>query len=193
MFLNNYSVRVVDGKEEAGGYVLMQHGCHYSLVLRNNNSTRCNARVEIDGKHQGTWRIPPKDAISIERPAHDSGLFTFYEANSKEGVSIGLSKDDPTLGVVSVTFTPEKTRHSPEVDWGAERGAVSYGGFSKGSSRSAGGTGLSGRSLQAFGNAEEMELDESSATTINLRLVADASNNPRPLTAYSNPVPPPIR
>ncbi len=58
---------------------------------------------------------------------------------------------------------------------------------------SAGGTGLSGESTQKFGRAVEIQLDYSQETVIHLRLTAKNDiDEPRPLTNYSNPVPPPI-
>jgi hypothetical protein len=52
-------------------------------------------------------------------------------------------------------------------------------------------TGLSGQSSQKFVDAGYMTLDYSRQTVIALRLVA-ASDDPRPLVAYSTPIPPPI-
>ena len=198
-YLNDYSVRVTGGMEDGSGYVLLPHGDTYGLCLRNSHDNRCDARVEIDGKHQGTWRINANGSITIDRPAHDDGLFTFYKANSAEGSQIGLEVGDSNLGLVKVTFTPEKTR-SFESGWGGvvqgrAGGASAYSDGSKGlGSRgfSAGGTGLSGQSSQQFGTAAEMDLDYSKSTTIHLRLVV-RNNEPRPLTSYSNQVPPPIR
>lgn len=197
MLVNQYSAIIPEGKEDADGYVLLEHGQTYSLTMRNNHSTRCNVRVEVDGKHQGTWRIPAKDAISIERPGHDDGKFTFYRLGSREGNLVGLSKED-SLGLVQVTFTPEKKRPSILDEPGLpkcyleSRSSSKERSVTKGGGFSAGGTGLSGLSSQSFGNAQKMELDESKSTTISLRLVASKIDEPRPLTNCSNPVPPPV-
>ena len=62
-----------------------------------------------------------------------------------------------------------------------------------GSRHRAGGTGLSGQSNQKFVTVDAMELDYSQQTVIYLRLVAKKSRSqPRPLTSFSTPVPPPI-
>lgn len=181
----------------------MIHKTHYSLVMRNYGHTRCNARVEIDGKHQGTWRISGKDSISIERPAHDDGIFTFYKLGTAEANAVVLDGDDPNLGLIKVTFTPEKEDEiTSEIKrWREEKERygidfdrkIMMGGESAKRSFSAGGTGLSGQSDQRFGNADQMELDHVKTSVIHLRLVAKNQDEPRPLTSFSTPVPPPIR
>ena len=56
---------------------------------------------------------------------------------------------------------------------------------------SAGGTGLSGKSNQRFGNTYPIEYDYEQQTVIHLRLVSEKEDaGPRPLTARANPVPP---
>ncbi len=110
MFLNQFSVRIVGGKEVAGGYVEMHHGRQYSLCLHNGYAGRADAHVEIDGKHVGTWRLPAGQSITLERPQHDAGRFTFYRVNSPEAVQAALDPCDPNLGLVKVTFTPELLR-----------------------------------------------------------------------------------
>lgn len=224
MFLNNFSIRIPQGKEVAGGYVELGHGTHYVLVLANKNAQRADARVEIDGKPVGTFRINAYGTITLERPVHDTGKFTFYEVGSHEANKIGLSRSNPNLGLVSVVFTPEIERPPvvltvassyPKVtewttmdvsEWSsnASRSAMAasanihndqvrtYSNTSHVSSRKAGGTGLSGQSNQSFVNVAPLDYDLSRQTTIHLRLVSpsDPSDEPRPLTAFSTPIPP---
>lgn len=201
MLVNNYSVRIPEGIEDGGQYVVLAHKTQYTIVLRNNHPVRCDAYLEIDGKHQGTWRIKPQSTFSIDRPGHDKGKFTFYKLGSKEGNQVGLSEDDPNLGLIKVVFTPEKERpptkviSEPETYFSSSPQLYSYGVQKRqqpSRSFSAGGTGLSGESSQDFVEAEKMDLEYSKSTTIHLRLVASDVNEPRPLTTYSNPVPPPV-
>jgi hypothetical protein len=221
MYFNKFSVRVVGGDEVSSGYVEMVHGQVYKLCLRNNRRVRCDARVEIDGKNVGTWRIPARDTITLERPAHDDGQFTFYEVGTPEARKAHLNVFSDDLGLVRVTFSPEKVRRVNQLisidevhvyntpQWsntgaqfyGAEMGAedsgvpLAYAGGggtqSRAKSLNAGGTGLSGRSKQQFGTCGPIKYDMEQQTTINLRLVA-VKDEPRPLTAHSNPVPPRI-
>lgn len=190
MYLNQFSVRLLQGVER-NGCVELEHNTQYSLILRNARNVQCDAKVEIDGKHVGTWRIPSRENITLERPAHDTGRFTFYKTGTQEAYQAGIDEYNPDLGLVSVTFTPElytapvvKTIE-PEVVY---RGASFSTPVSKGG-LSGGGTGLSGQSSQHFHNARKIVLDYSQTTVINIRLVC-RENGPRPLTSYSTPVPP---
>jgi len=107
MYLNDFSVRVPGGTE-TNGYVELPHGRQYSLVLRNaRRDVRCDAEVEIDGQHVGTWRIEANSHIRLERPAHDDGRFTFYAAGTKEAQQVNLNEGSSDLGLIKVTFTPE--------------------------------------------------------------------------------------
>lgn len=206
MYLNDFSVRVPEGNETSGGYVELAHNTQYNLVLNNNRNVRCDARVEIDGKHVGTWRIGNRDTLRLERPAHDDGHFTFYKVGTAEAGRIGLDTGDPNLGLVKVTFTPEK-QQGPQVkefhsyrsagahgvtvtDWAGDA-PVAMAGVATYTSRSAGGTGLSGKSNQQFTSVHELDYDYSKQTVIHLRLVT-ASDEPRPLTSFSTPIPPSV-
>lgn len=82
MRLNNYSVQMSEGQETKDGYILMQHDTKYKIILTNDNRTRCNVVLEVDGKPQGTIRINAQDSITLERPLHINGQFTFYKADS---------------------------------------------------------------------------------------------------------------
>ncbi|MCI5188919.1 MAG: hypothetical protein D3905_03765 [Candidatus Electrothrix sp. AS4_5] len=55
----------------------------------------------------------------------------------------------------------------------------------------AGGTGLSGKSEQEFRTAQPIDYDETGFVQINLRLVCE-TDEPRPLTPVSTPIPPPL-
>lgn len=108
MYMNSFSVRIPQGVEQ-NGYALMKHNTKYSLSLKNDGYSQCDARVEIDGKVVGTWRLFAHSRLELERPADDEGQFTFYTAKSKEGKSIGLKENNPDLGLIKVTFTPDRT------------------------------------------------------------------------------------
>lgn len=191
MELNNFSLSISPGTELSGGYLQLEHNTQYSVVLANKRAVRCDAKVEIDGKHVGTWRIEQYNSIVLERPVHDNGKFTFYKLGSAEATKAGISEQNANIGLVKVTFTPERQVQPPPppgivaANFAPTRG----GGVNR--SLSAGGTGLSGESKQQFGDAVEIDYDYSQQTVIHLRLVARV-DEPRPLTPLSNPVPPPI-
>jgi hypothetical protein len=202
MQLNQFSASINPGQETSEGYVELKHKTQYKLNLGNSRGTRCDARVEIDGKHVGTWRIEQYRTITLERPAHDTGKFTFYEIDSPEAGKVGLTKGDPNMGLIKVTFTPEKepdpippapsSAFYREAQMDLMQAAPSPAASTPQRSRKAGGTGLSGQSQQQFSNAREIKYDLTQQTIINLRLVAIAQDEPRPLTPYSTPVPPPV-
>jgi hypothetical protein len=204
MFLNGFSVKVIEGTEKSS-YVYMQDGQQYRLSLRNRNSERCDAAVSIDGKDVGTFRIPAGENFILERPAHDDGKFTFFAAGS-EGFYKSGSDAVPAhdLGLIQVVFTPEKPRQVLNVSYRASSGiddvahAAAYNvtqttrSAGTGAPKTAGGTGLTGKSEQDFITVSNLDYDYSKQTRISLRLVLD-EDTPRPLTAYSTPVPPPVK
>jgi len=115
MYLNSFSVRVPEGSEKTSGYVEIEHGKKYTLVLRNNHWVCCDAQVSIDGKDIGTFRVDPCSSIRLERMPDDDGRFTFYRKGSKEYIKSDLDNVSiEDLGLIRVTFTPEKD--SLEID-----------------------------------------------------------------------------
>lgn len=221
MRLNNFSVRIPQGSEDGSAYVEMKHGKQYTLILGNKDYQQCKAYVEIDGKHVGTWLIDANTTVTLERPAHDTGKFTFYKIGTDGARKAGLQDGDPNNGLVKVTFTPVITVPGPVITtttegtggpvWWKYRPDIVSGGFvnatppgpeildhklsNYGASTSQGGTGLSGDSNQTFQeNTDTIIADYTKQTVIHLRLVArEDVNEPRPLTSYSNPVPPPVQ
>ena len=195
MYHNGYSVRVIGGNEVPGGYVEIEHRTKYSLMLRNSLDSQCDAHVEIDGKHVGTWRMNTRSSINLERPVHDTGCFTAYTAGTSDAHLAGLDDSSPDLGLIKVTFTPERPRtlaafeKPPMFHIGTPlKGSMPQ---SK-SRRESVGTGLSGTSSQIYGQAEKIEYDYSRQVVIHLRLVSPwrDDDTPRPLTSCSTPVPP---
>ena len=108
MYLNQFSVRVPEGAERTSGYVEIDHGKQYTIVLRNDHSVRCNAEVSIDGKDIGTFRISANSTMRLERNPDDQGRFTFYKLGSSEATKSELqSVSVSDLGLLKVVFTPE--------------------------------------------------------------------------------------
>src|SRR4028118_139175 len=98
--------------EDEHGYVYLQHGDVYRICFRNYSDENNDVIIEVDGKEIGCWRLKPYQTAIIERPANDSGKLTFYELGSSEAQMIGLSSiSRADLGLVKVTFIPEKPKH----------------------------------------------------------------------------------
>lgn len=213
MRVANFSATIPEGREKDSAHVVIPHGTKYTLRLQNHhNSRRTDAAVTIDGKPMGVFRLDAgRGSITLERPAHDEGRFTFYAANTEEYAAAAggaVAADD--RGLVRVVFRPEKApaarvgnvtlppdafdrQGSNVYPAGGEQKtsggivlplacrAKSFGG-PRGQSVTAGVTGLSGHSRQKFTDVEALDYDPGEEVTITLRLVA-AADGPRPLTA----------
>ena len=209
MELNNYQIALDKGQENSGtGYVELEHDTVYRVFLVNDNDSRCDARLSIDGQIVGTWRIEAHDSIVLERPSNSTGRFTFYRFGSKEGQKVDLQAN-VWLGLIRCVFLPEKYVQkvyspllgtNPYYNENELRGSTpkSFGGGSTrrgggSGGQSAGGTGLSGNSNQSFGKANSIEYDHDKMTTISIRLVCkDVETDIRPLRSRSTNVPPSI-
>ena len=161
MKLGDFAVEVPEGTEDMGGRVMMRQGRKYTLRLSNYTIERCDAEVEIDGKRVGVIRIPPKTSVTLERPLHDTGCFTFYLFGTEDGRKAGIAMSDK-LGLISVFFKPEWPcqiqlklgRYDPVATHNHRRG----------------GTGLSGESAQRFTTVKPLDYDTTRFTRINLHL-----------------------
>ena len=108
MRLNDFSVRIPGSREDAVGYVEVDHGTQYSIRLANFRNTACDVKVVVDGKDCGTFRLSPFGRFLLERPGHDSGRFTAYTVGTADAAQAGIDARDPNTGLVQVTFTPAK-------------------------------------------------------------------------------------
>lgn len=173
-----YELCIPQGLPRASGHILIAHRQQYTIVLRNRSSLRCDARVLVDGKEVGCWRINGDSQIEVERPVNDTGRFTFYMLGSIEARHAGLSASN-ALGLVTVTFMPElppqPVYKSSEARYSERRG----------------GTGLSGQSNQAFKTVEALNYDRGGFVTIDVRLYCD-DGAPRELRAAGRSVPSPL-
>jgi hypothetical protein len=116
MKLGSFEVSIARHPENDEGYVVLEHRETYSINLHNNMDRRCAAEVHVDGKHVGTFRLNHYSSLNLERPSGDNGQFTFYKSGSKEAKAAKLSKVSKSeLGLVSVTFKPEKRQRPTEV------------------------------------------------------------------------------
>lgn len=174
-----YEICIPQGLPRASGHILIAHRQQYTIILRNRASLRCDARVLVDGKEVGCWRIGGNSQIEVERPVNDTGRFTFYMLGSTEARRAGLSASD-ALGLVTATFMPELPPQPVYEDAG-----VRY------SQPRRGGTGLSGQSNQAFKTVEALNYDRGGFVTIDVRLYCD-DGAPRALRAAGRSVPSPL-
>ncbi len=212
MRVSNFSVQIPEARERDSGHAEIPHGTQYTLRIGNYSSRRCDAEVVVDGKPVGGFRIDAYETITLERPAHDTGRFTFYRAGTSEASAAGEGKittDD--RGLIQVTFKPERYYERPTPTVMPRIGHLSAfpqhkqktsGGTTETSANepreftcnSPGVTGLSGQSQQSFYNVSPLSYDLNDVVTISVRLVA-AEVGPRELTPANrqgNPVPSPL-
>lgn len=179
-------------------YVPLQHGSEYSIKMWNRASTRCDAKVSIDGQEVGTWRIPARESIKIERPSNISRKFTFYEEGSGESKQAGIISGGESNGLVSVRFIPEKYSEIKPMSYdmfGRRCITVNnttrvlkknerYDAASKCMMRKhsnstsgmrSGGTGLGDKSSQNFTTTSAIVHDTDKSVNITIRLIVDAT------------------
>jgi hypothetical protein len=173
-----FELCVPQGHHLESGHVRLEHRAFYTVRLSNSHSSRCDVTLNIDGKEIGTWRVPAKGVIELERPVNDTGRFTFYRLGSAGATAAGLTSTDQ-MGLVTATFTPEMVFKEPEIRYSQRR------------LDERGGTGLSGLSGQKFVNVESIRHDIRAAITIHARLVAH-DHSARPLQSVGHGVPPPL-
>jgi hypothetical protein len=158
---------VMRQRDQIDAYVELEHGSNYGIRLAS--SVKGDATIVIDGEQIGTFRVTPLNPVVIERPVNVDKKFTFYKLGSTEADKAGLRSDNEFLGIVQVIFIPENPRKlnilSREPYYQHEK-TLTFGG----GEATRGGTGLSGKSNQVFGNADEIELDYSNETTITFKL-----------------------
>lgn len=135
MRVGNFTVVVPQGREKDSGHVLIPHNTKYTIRLSNHwHDRRCDATVTIDGKDMGTFRLDNYGQITLERPVHDEGCFTFYKADTAEYAKASGGEVSPDLrGLVQVVFKPEKKQFAhlvprsvgvPKGAWDKQGGAL---------------------------------------------------------------------
>ncbi|MBV8097108.1 MAG: hypothetical protein JO110_28465, partial [Acetobacteraceae bacterium] len=103
---------IPEGRERDSGHVVLSHGQMYTLRLGNHcYRRRCDATVFVDGKEVGCFRLSAGQIWTIERPAHDTGRFTFFRSDSAEAATAGVGAvKQEDRGLVHVVFRPELCR-----------------------------------------------------------------------------------
>jgi hypothetical protein len=96
------------------GVFKLKHGTEYKVMIRNDHrSCRANAKINIDGKLIGRFRIEANSKIVIERPDDDNKArkLTFYNINSEEGRAGNLTNiPSSDLGKIKIEIQKEIER-----------------------------------------------------------------------------------
>lgn len=101
--VSNSTIKYVDSHK----YYALRHEDEYKIILKNDNTTQCDANVWVDGTLVGVWRLKPYSSAQIERPANENRKFTFFKENSKSAQSVGIVAGASQNGVIKVVFKPE--------------------------------------------------------------------------------------
>lgn len=181
----SFSFSIVGGQHTHDRYVKMRHGQKYSVNIQNNSSKRCQASLNIDGRHMGDFLVGPHSNIEIDRPVHSHKRFTFYRTDMSSSFTTGIIPGRHDNGLVEVTFIPERRKIKTQTSAytsifdadSCDLESASYCtneiqplGF-RNSSYAEGGTALSGHSHQHFHTVGPIALDYSKQTTLSYRLV----------------------
>jgi len=149
------------------GCFFIPHNTEYKVLLHNSNPKRANAKIFIDGKEIGCFRINENETIILERPLHASRKLTFYDFNSEEAQTCNLNKiDSKFLGTIRVEIESEllmpieKFEESCVLD-----------------SPNIGGTGLTRVSSQRFHKAALMRVDSESFITLEAEMNTKCNKN----------------
>lgn len=112
VYKKNFVVAVKTGGKilrEQGEVVQIPFGSEYSILLKNLESVRTQAKITIDGRDVGGWFvIQPNSSISIERFVKDhtqGNRFKFIERTEKVEEGRGIKADD---GLIRVEYKKEK-------------------------------------------------------------------------------------
>jgi hypothetical protein len=140
MRVGNYVLEIVGADEnvvtDTDGHVGLADGEPISVKMRNHDMRRAAAKVTVDGSPIGAWIVPAFGTpIAIERPADKPQRLTFFAIDSEGGKKAMLDLVAPQdLGVVSVTFIPEKKPELAPISLGlfASRGGDTFGGLRSG-------------------------------------------------------------
>lgn len=208
MRVGNFCLIIPEGSEKDSGHIMMSHGQQYTIQLRNQwNDRACDVELTIDGKDEGGWRVHANGNMTLERPAHDHGRFTFYRSASEQASTAGAAcVENADRGLIVARFKPEHRRSRAKVLNASNvmRGAGGQSCRPQGDtptdsdievSTSAGITGLSGYSSQQFSSVAPLNYDPTQEVVISIRLVCD--DLVRPLSPVqvmkrSNPTPAPV-
>lgn len=117
VYSNGFGVKILTETNQdklqrgAYNYVALNNNTEYKLLLSNDRSTDAMAEVYIEGDQVGTWFIPARDSITIDRPANIARKFTFFRETDPRAISAGVTPGESLNGVVRVVFYPKKQQY----------------------------------------------------------------------------------
>ena len=111
---NNQPLKIVENYNNFKTSIL--NGSKYSLDLSNNNSFPVDAYLKIDGKKMGSYRIIPRETITIIRPIRRKKDLCFLKKTEDFAKQKLLKKTNEKLGEIEVLFRSGVKYDSDEED-----------------------------------------------------------------------------
>lgn len=191
VFFNEFGVEIIPESSDfdkftrnGSKYIGLDNGTDYKIKLINNRAVPADAKVEVDGKEVGSWRIHQNSSIVVERPANLHKKFTFFSKFSMEAIDAGAITEESTDGLIKVTFYPKRQVKYETLP--VRSMMAPYAALAKTATRYSPGITLYGKeSQQRFSRTEPItDVDTRNITTIYLRLVVRETKSnkyPKPL------------
>lgn len=117
VYNNGFGVKIITDTDQdklqrgTYNYVALSNNTEYKLLLSNDRSTDAMAEVYIEGEQVGTWLVPAKDIITIDRPANIARRFTFFRETDPRAIGAGVTPGESLNGVIRVVFYPKKQQY----------------------------------------------------------------------------------
>ena len=114
VYNNGFGVKIITDsdqdklKRKSHNYVALENNTEYKIKLVNDRSTDAMAEVYVEGDSVGTWLLPAKNSIIIDRPANIARKFTFFDETDNRARGAGVVPGEIFNGVVRVVFYPKK-------------------------------------------------------------------------------------
>ena len=114
VYNNGFGVKIITDtdqdklRRESYNYVALKNNTEYRVQLLNDRSTDAMAEVYIEGDSVGTWLIPSKESITIDRPANIARKFTFFKETDSRAIGAGVIPGKSLNGIIRVIFYPKK-------------------------------------------------------------------------------------
>lgn len=114
VYSNGFAVKIITEKDhdklkrDTHNYVALHNNTEYKIKLINDRSTDAMADVQLEGEMIGSWFIPARESITIERPGNVSRKFTFFRETDARPKSAGVRVGSELNGLIRVIFYPKK-------------------------------------------------------------------------------------
>ena len=106
VYNNGFGVKIISDtdqdklKRDSYNYVALNNNTEYKVQLLNDRSTDAMAEVYVDGDNVGTWLVPAKENITIDRPVNVARKFTFFKETDTRARSAGVVPGEVLTSII---------------------------------------------------------------------------------------------